>query len=84
MSRRVCYIRGLAKGATFVIAGQETNKEYRFTFLEPCIDISPDGVDERDVYGLLQHVKRELGSCGCQSGNKQQKEKVYQTFALRN
>lgn len=82
--KKICYIRGLSKGAVFVVAGA-SGQEYRFTFDKPCLEIGTE-VNEHDVYGLLQKVKRELGKCGnCKDrkgGGKA--EQVYQMFAVRD
>lgn len=83
MAKRICYIRGLSKGGRYIVEGDKTGKKYEFTFNKPCLEIGTE-FDENDVYGFLQKVKRELGSCGGCGGKGGKKEVTYQVFALRN
>ena len=78
--KKLCYIRGISKGGAYITEGPETGRQYKFTFDKPCLEIGSE-LDERDVYSLLQKVKREMGDCGCH--NKRKTEQVYQMFAVR-
>lgn len=80
--KKICYIRGISKGGSVVYEGSKTGKTYRFYYNNPCLIVGEE-VDEKDVYELLQKVKREMGSCGC-SGGGSKRETTYPMFALRN
>lgn len=83
MAKKMCYARGLSKGAKYIVEGTETGRKYEFTFDKRCLEIGTE-FDERDVYEFLQRVKRQMGSCGKCGGRAGKKEVTYQEFELRN
>ena len=80
--KKLCYIRGISKGGSVIYEGPETGNVYRFYHNNPCLTVGEE-VDEKDIYGLLQKFKREMGDCGCKSGGGK-KEVTYPVFELRN
>jgi hypothetical protein len=79
--KKLCYIRGISKGGSVIYEGPETGNTYRFYHNAPCLVVGEE-VDERDVYGLLQIVKRELGGCSkCRKSKRV--ETTYPVFALK-
>lgn len=82
MGKKLCYIRGISRGGAYVTGGPETGNKYKFTSNKPCLEIGPE-LDERDVYNLLQKVKREMGSCSTCNKRSGKKETVYPMFAIK-
>lgn len=77
----LCYIRGISRGGSYITEGSETGRRYEFTFDKPCLEIGTE-LDERDIYNLLQKVKRDMGGCNCHNRSGK-KEVVYPMFAVR-
>lgn len=78
---KLCYIRGISKGGAYITEGLETGRKYKFTFSKPCLEVGTE-LDERDVYELLQKVKKDLGGCNC-NNRSGKKEVIYPMFSIK-